>query len=165
MLDFTLHHQNPQGARNGTVTVRGRSFDTPVFMPVATQGSVKALTQAEVTGLGARIILGNAYHLYLRPGLRLLQQVGGLAAFMNWPGATLTDSGGYQVFSLAPLISVGEDGVSFRSHIDGSEHLLTPESATEIQHRHRGGHHHGLRSAGRLSRRPTGAGAGGDGAV
>ena len=114
--------------------VRGRTFETPVFMPVATQGSVKALTQAEVAGLGARIVLGNAYHLYLRPGLELLQRVGGLAAFMNWPGATLTDSGGYQVFSLAPLLNVSEDGVSFRSHIDGSEHLLTPESAIEIQH-------------------------------
>ena len=134
MLEYTLHHEDPCGARNGTVTVRRPSFETPVFMPVATQGSVKALTQAEVAGLGAKIILGNAYHLYLRPGLPLLQQVGGLSAFMNWPGATLTDSGGYQVFSLAPLLNVSEDGVSFRSHIDGSEHLLTPESATEIQH-------------------------------
>jgi len=134
MLDFTLHQQDPSGARNGTVTVRGRGFDTPAFMPVATQGSVKALTQAEVVGLGAQIVLGNAYHLYLRPGIGLLREAGGLAAFMRWPGATLTDSGGYQVFSLAPLLEVTEEGVSFRSHIDGSEHLLTPESATEIQH-------------------------------
>ena len=103
-------------------------------MPVATQGTVKAITQAELIGLGAQIVLGNAYHLYLRPGIELIRKYGGLAAFMRWPRATLTDSGGYQVFSLAPLIEVSEEGVSFRSHIDGSEHLLTPESATEIQH-------------------------------
>jgi len=134
MLDFRIQHTDPSGARAGTVAVRGRRFQTPVFMPVATQGSVKALTQAELVGLGAQIVLGNAYHLYLRPGIDLIQQVGGLAGFMNWPGATLTDSGGYQVFSLAPLLEVSEEGVSFRSHIDGSEHLLTPESAIEIQH-------------------------------
>ncbi len=134
MLDFTIHRQDPSGARTGTVVVRGRRFETPVFMPVATQGSVKALTQGELTGLGAQIVLGNAYHLYLRPGIELVRGVGGLAPFMHWPGATLTDSGGYQIFSLAPLIRVTEDGVSFRSHIDGSEHFLTPESATEIQH-------------------------------
>ncbi len=152
MLDFKIQHTDPSGARAGVVTVRGpcapaprepgsrpegrrdRRFQTPVFMPVATQGSVKALTQAELVGLGAQIVLGNAYHLYLRPGIELIQRVGGLAGFMNWPGATLTDSGGYQVFSLAPLLEVSEEGVSFRSHIDGSEHLLTPESAIEIQH-------------------------------
>jgi len=134
MLDFTIHHTDPSGARAGAVTVRYQRFETPAFMPVATQGSVKALTQAELVGLGAQIVLGNAYHLYLRPGLDLIQQTGGLAGFMNWPGATLTDSGGYQVFSLAPLLEVSDEGVSFRSHLDGSEHLLTPESAIEIQH-------------------------------
>ena len=134
MLNFTLHKTDPDGARVGTLTLRGRSFDTPVFMPVATQGSVKAISQSELSDLGARIVLGNAYHLYLRPGLELIHRVGGLAKFMNWEGATLTDSGGYQVFSLAPLLEVSEEGVSFRSHIDGSEHLLTPESATETQH-------------------------------
>jgi len=134
MFQFTIQHSEPTGARAGRVTVRGRSFDTPAFLPVATQASVKALTQAELTALGAQIVLGNAYHLYLRPGLDLLRKVGGLGPFMRWPGATLTDSGGYQVFSLAPLIDVSEDGVSFRSHIDGSEHLLTPESAIEVQH-------------------------------
>jgi queuine tRNA-ribosyltransferase len=133
MLHFAIDHTDPSGARAGTVTVRGRRFATPVFMPVATQGSVKAITQAELAGLGAQIVLGNAYHLYLRPGLGLIQRVGGLAAFMHWEGATLTDSGGYQVFSLAPLLEVSEEGVSFRSHIDGAEHLLTPESAIEIQ--------------------------------
>ncbi len=134
MLNFTIHQTDPSGARVGMVEVRGRRFETPVFMPVATQGTVKAITQGELAALGARIVLGNAYHLYLRPGLELIGRVGGLARFMNWDGATLTDSGGYQVFSLAPLIEVSEDGVSFRSHIDGSEHLLTPESAIEIQH-------------------------------
>ncbi len=103
-------------------------------MPVATQATVKAITQEELTHLGAQIILGNAYHLYLRPGLELIQQAGGLAAFMRWPGATLTDSGGYQIFSLAPLLEVSDDGVTFRSHIDGSEHFLTPEAAIQIQH-------------------------------
>ena len=134
MFEFTIDKTDPGGARAGRVCVRGHTFDTPAFMPVATQATVKALTQAELIGLGAQIVLGNAYHLYLRPGIDLIQQMGGLAAFMRWPGATLTDSGGYQVFSLAPLIEVSEDGVSFRSHIDGSEHLLTPESAIQIQH-------------------------------
>ncbi len=134
MFEFTIDKTDRGGARAGRVCVRGHTFDTPAFMPVATQATVKALTQAELIGLGAQIVLGNAYHLYLRPGIDLIQQMGGLAAFMRWPGATLTDSGGYQVFSLAPLIEVSEDGVSFRSHIDGSEHLLTPESAIQIQH-------------------------------
>ena len=134
MLGFTLQGTDPSGARAGVITVRGRSLPTPAFMPVATQATVKALTQAELARLGAPILLGNAYHLYLRPGIELIRRVGGLAAFMGWNGPTLTDSGGYQVFSLAPLIEVSEEGVSFRSHIDGSEHLLTPESAIEIQH-------------------------------
>lgn len=116
------------------MTVRGRAFDTPAFMPVATQGAVKALSEEEVAGMGAQIVLGNAYHLYLRPGIGLIQRVGGLASFMQWNGATLTDSGGYQIFSLAPLIEVTDEGVSFRSHIDGSEHFLTPEAAIHIQH-------------------------------
>ena len=132
-MDFTIERTDPNGARAGRITVRGHSFDTPVFMPVATQAAVKALTQAELRDLGARILLGNAYHLYLRPGVEVIQKAGGLARFMNWPGAALTDSGGYQVFSLAPLIEVSEQGVSFRSHIDGAEHFLTPESAVEIQ--------------------------------
>ena len=134
MLQFTVQQTDPSGARAGRVTVRGRGFDTPAFLPVATQASVKALTQEELVHLKSQIILANAYHLYLRPGLELIRQAGGLGPFRRWSGATLTDSGGYQVFSLAPLIDVTEDGVSFRSHIDGSEHLLTPESAIEIQH-------------------------------
>lgn len=134
LLQFTIQQTDPSGARTGRLAVRRQSFDTPAFLPVATQASVKAITQAELIQLGAQIVLGNAYHLYLRPGLELIQKVGGLGPFMHWPAATLTDSGGYQVFSLAPLIEVTEDGVTFRSHIDGSEHLLTPESATQIQH-------------------------------
>ncbi len=116
------------------MTVRGRAFDTPAFLPVATQASVKALSQPEVSHLGAQVILGNAYHLYLRPGIDIVRSAGGLGQFMCWPGATLTDSGGYQIFSLAPLIEVSDQGVAFRSHIDGSEHFLTPEAAVEIQH-------------------------------
>lgn len=134
MLQFTIQNTDPTGARAGRVTVRGQAFDTPAFLPVATQASVKALSQEEVLHLGAQIILGNAYHLYLRPGLDLVSRAGGLGGFMRWSGATLTDSGGYQIFSLAPLIEVSDDGVSFRSHIDGSEHFLTPEAAIEIQH-------------------------------
>jgi queuine tRNA-ribosyltransferase len=134
VLQFTAEAADPTGARVGRVTVRGRTFETPAFMPVATQGAVKALTQEEVRQLGGQIVLANAYHLYLRPGTSLIKEVGGLGRFMNWSGATLTDSGGYQVFSLAPLIEVGADGVTFRSHIDGSEHFLTPEAAIEIQH-------------------------------
>lgn len=134
MLHFTIEKTDPTGARAGRAEVRGHGFDTPAFVPVATQAAVKALTQEELTRLGAQIILGNAYHLYLRPGLATVQRAGGLAAFMRWPAATLTDSGGYQIFSLAPLIEISDDGVSFRSHLDGSEHFLTPESATEIQH-------------------------------
>lgn len=134
MLQFTTEATDPTGARAGRVTVRGRTFETPAFMPVATQGAVKALTQEEVRQLGGQIVLANAYHLYLRPGTGLVKKYGGLGRFMNWPGATLTDSGGYQVFSLAPLLEISDDGVSFRSHIDGSEHFLTPEAAIEIQH-------------------------------
>jgi queuine tRNA-ribosyltransferase len=134
VLQFTIQNTDPTGARAGRVTVRAQAFDTPAFLPVATQASVKALSQEEVLHLGAQIILGNAYHLYLRPGIDLVRRAGGLGAFMRWSGATLTDSGGYQIFSLAPLIEVSDDGVSFRSHIDGSEHFLTPEAAIEIQH-------------------------------
>lgn len=133
-LQFSMVARDPTSARLGLVTVRGKRFPTPAFMPVATQGSVKAVTQQELTVLGAQIILANAYHLYLRPGTVLLRRAGGVGAFMHWPYATLTDSGGYQVFSLAPLMEVNDDGVTFRSHLDGSEHLFTPESAIQVQH-------------------------------
>jgi len=102
-------------------------------MPVGTAAAVKALTQQALEELGASIILANTYHLYLRPGHELIRKLGGLHAFMSWRGAILTDSGGYQVFSLADLRKITDDGVRFRSHLDGSEHLLTPEKAVEIQ--------------------------------
>jgi queuine tRNA-ribosyltransferase len=102
-------------------------------MPVGTQASVKALTQEALEELGAEIILANTYHLYLRPGHELVRKLGGLHQFMSWPRAILTDSGGYQVFSLSALRKITDEGVRFRSHLDGSEHLLTPEKAAEIQ--------------------------------
>ena len=102
-------------------------------MPVGTQASVKALRQEDLEELGARIILGNTYHLFLRPGHELVRRMGGLHKFMSWNGAILTDSGGYQVFSLSELRKITDEGVRFRSHLDGSEHLLTPERAAEIQ--------------------------------
>src|ERR1700740_168468 len=102
-------------------------------MPVGTAASVKALTQEALEELGAEIILANTYHLYLRPGHELIRKLGGLHQFMSWPRAILTDSGGYQVFSLSELRRIPDEGVRFRSHLDGSEHLLTPEKAAEIQ--------------------------------
>jgi queuine tRNA-ribosyltransferase len=106
---------------------------TPVFLPVASQGTVKTLTPAEVKGLGIAMVLANTYHLYLRPGIGIIEKVGGLHKFMGWQWAILTDSGGYQIFSLARLRRVSDDGVIFRSHIDGSEHHLTPELVTGFQ--------------------------------
>jgi len=114
------------------VTARG-VVPTPVFLPVASQGAVKTLTPQEVKALGISMVLANTYHLYLRPGISVIEKVGGLHNFMGWEGAILTDSGGYQVFSLARLRRVGDDGVTFRSHIDGSEHHITPELAIQFQ--------------------------------
>jgi len=108
-------------------------IETPVFMPVGTQATVKTLNPEEVWDLGARIILSNTYHLYLRPGHDLVREAGGLHRFMNWNGAILTDSGGFQIFSLADLRKITEEGVHFRSHIDGSAHFLTPEKVMEIE--------------------------------
>jgi queuine tRNA-ribosyltransferase len=107
--------------------------ETPAFMPVGTAGTVKAVPQDVVEELGAQIILGNTYHLYLRPGHELVRKLGGLHKFMSWPRALLTDSGGFQVFSLSELRKVTEEGVSFRSHLDGTSHLFTPERSMEIQ--------------------------------
>jgi queuine tRNA-ribosyltransferase len=121
-------------ARLGKVHTAHGVIDTPVFMPVGTAGTVKAMKPEDVAKLGAQIILGNTYHLYLRPGHKLVEKLGGLHKFMNWPGPILTDSGGYQVFSLAHMRKMSEEGVKFQSHIDGSQHLLTPELSTEIQH-------------------------------
>ncbi len=120
-------------ARTGTLFTYHGPVDTPVFMPVGTQASVKALTPEELIRLGAQIILGNTYHLYLRPGHKLIKSLGGLHKFMNWHRPILTDSGGFQVYSLASFRKIEEEGAIFRSHIDGSLHKLTPELAIEIQ--------------------------------
>jgi queuine tRNA-ribosyltransferase len=120
-------------ARAGVLTLRRGVVHTPVFMPVGTQGTVKGLTPADVEAAGAEIVLGNAYHLYLRPGLATLERMGGLNRFMSWDRPILTDSGGFQVFSLAPSNEIDDDGVTFQSHIDGSRHRLTPERSIEIQ--------------------------------
>jgi queuine tRNA-ribosyltransferase len=122
-------------ARRGTLLTRAGAIETPAFMPVGTQATVKSLTPAEVRATGARLILNNAYHLYLRPGVELIEALGGVHRFQAWDGAILTDSGGYQIFSLSPLHKVTEDGLTFRSHIDGSEHFMSPEKAIDVQQR------------------------------
>jgi queuine tRNA-ribosyltransferase len=120
-------------ARRGTLTTAHGDVQTPCFMPVGTRGAVKAITHRDVEDLGAEIILGNTYHLHLRPGDDLIARAGGLHRFIGWPRPILTDSGGYQVFSLAARRKVTEDGVEFRSHLDGALHALSPEKATDIQ--------------------------------
>ncbi len=132
-FSFEITKTDPSGARRGRLTTPHGTVETPFFMPVGTQASVKALTQEALEDLGAEIILANTYHLYLRPGHELVRKLGGLHQFMSWPRAILTDSGGYQVFSLSALRKMTDEGVRFRSHLDGSEHLLTPEKAAEIQ--------------------------------
>lgn len=121
------------GARRGRITTPHGVIETPIFMPVGTKATVKAMTPEEVANLGAQIILSNTYHLYLRPGHELIAQAGGLHAFMNWNKPILTDSGGFQVFSLGDFRTIKEEGVYFNSHIDGSKHFLSPEKAVEIQ--------------------------------
>jgi queuine tRNA-ribosyltransferase len=130
---FEVTQTDPTGARRGKFSTPHGTFETPAFMPVGTAATVKGLTQDALEQLGARIILANTYHLCLRPGHELIRKLGGLHKFMSWPGAILTDSGGFQVFSLAELRKITDEGVRFRSHLDGSEHLLTPEKAAEIQ--------------------------------
>src|SRR3989339_76889 len=122
-------------ARLGKLHTTRGVIDTPVFMPVGTQGSVKTVSQQELEEMGAEIILGNAYHLYLKPGCELIEQAGGLHHFIGWKSPILTDSGGFQGFSLATLRRINENGVEFQSHIDGSRHVFTPESATDNQRR------------------------------
>ncbi|HUX13905.1 MAG TPA: tRNA guanosine(34) transglycosylase Tgt [Spirochaetia bacterium] len=120
-------------ARTGTLRLPHGSLPTPVFMPVGTAGTVKAIRHDELSHLGFRLILGNTYHLYLRPGTEVIDAFGGLHRFSGWPHNILTDSGGYQVFSLAPFRKIEEEGVYFRSHVDGSSHTLTPEKVVGIQ--------------------------------
>ncbi|MFC1551956.1 tRNA guanosine(34) transglycosylase Tgt [Candidatus Latescibacterota bacterium] len=122
------------GARAGILRTPHSVIETPVFMPVGTQATVKTMSQQELMEMDARIILGNTYHLYLRPGPELVRDAGGLHGFMGWKNSILTDSGGFQVFSLNDMRKITEDGVTFRSHIDGSSHLFTPESVMRIQH-------------------------------
>jgi len=120
-------------ARKGKLTTPHGEVETPVFMPVGTAATVKGVSQDLLEQLGVQILLGNTYHLYLRPGIDQIHQLGGLHRFMSWPRAILTDSGGFQVFSLSDLRKVTEEGVTFRSHLDGSSHFLSPETATEAQ--------------------------------
>lgn len=128
-----LHKDRSSRARLGKLTTFHGEINTPVFMPVGTQGTVKALSNSELKDTGAEIILGNAYHLYLRPGLDIIRKAGGLHKFMGWDRPILTDSGGYQVFSLATLRKLSDNGAEFSSHIDGSKHILTPEKVIDIQ--------------------------------
>ena len=128
-----LHHTAGSAARVGRLTLTHGEVATPAFMPVATHGSVKGLTPRDLGECGAEIVLANAYHLTLRPGAEVIARLGGLHAFMGWDGPILTDSGGYQVFSLATLARVREEGVDFRSHLDGSMHFLGPEEVVGIQ--------------------------------
>ncbi len=122
-------------ARRGRLTTPHGAVETPAFMPVGTLGTVKSLTPADLREIGAEIVLANTYHLFLRPGAPLIRELGGLHRFMAWDGPILTDSGGYQVWSLAALRTIREEGVRFRSHLDGgAEHLLTPELVVEVQH-------------------------------
>ena len=132
---FELQAQDARtGARAGLLHTPHGPVETPVFMPVGTQATVKSLTQQDLLSLDAPIILGNAYHLYLRPGHELIERAGGLHGFMGWPRGILTDSGGFQVFSLTDLAKITEEGVRFQSHLDGSSHLFSPERVMEIEH-------------------------------
>lgn len=134
MIKFeVLKKHSHSSARLGILETPRGKIDTPCFMPVGTQATVKALTRENLESIGAQIILGNTYHLYLRPGHDLIQSLGGLHKFMNWTHPILTDSGGYQVFSMNKLTKVTEEGVKFKSHIDGSSHFISPEKAVEIQ--------------------------------
>ncbi len=128
-----LQTDKESNARLGRMTTAHGEVRTPVFMPVGTQGTVKAMTPEWLKEAGAEIILGNTYHLYLRPGDELIREHGGLHRFMHWDRPILTDSGGFQIFSLGPLRKITEDGVQFQSHIDGSRHFISPERAIEIQ--------------------------------
>jgi queuine tRNA-ribosyltransferase len=130
---FTLHSVDPSGARCGRIETDHGPVETPAFMPVGTQGTVKSLSARDLEEIGASMILSNTYHLYLRPGEGLIEEAGGIHRFMGWKGPVLTDSGGFQVLSLADLRKTGDEGVEFKSHLDGSTHVLTPERVVDIQ--------------------------------
>ena len=134
MINFEIHKTSSEcRARAGTLTTPHGVIETPIFMPVGTAGTVKGVTPEHLKDCGARIILGNTYHLYLRPGMDVIRQFSGLHGFMNWNGPILTDSGGFQIFSLAKISKTTEQGFDFQSHIDGSRHIITPEDAVDIQ--------------------------------
>jgi queuine tRNA-ribosyltransferase len=134
MMEFQLRQRDRHSqARLGRLRTARGVIDTPIFMPVGSLGPVKGLEPEDLQNLGFRLLLNNAYHLYLRPGHKIIAELGGLHAFTGWPGAILTDSGGFQIFSLAKLCEVTDDGVTFQSHIDGSTHFITPETAIEIE--------------------------------
>jgi queuine tRNA-ribosyltransferase len=134
MIEFKVIKQHSHSAaRLGRLVTPHGEIQTPAFMPVGTQGTVKALSPEDVIQSGADIILGNTYHLYLRPGHEIIKSLGGLHRFMNWDKPILTDSGGFQVFSLKALAKITEEGVTFKSHIDGSTHFISPELSMEIQ--------------------------------
>lgn len=132
-MDFTVI-KNAREARAGTINLSGTLVETPVFMPVGTQGTVKAIDHLELEKIGYRLILGNTYHLYLRPGEEVIAHFDGLKNFMQWKHGLLTDSGGFQAYSLSALTKYLPEGVRFKSHLDGSEHLFTPEKVLDIQH-------------------------------
>jgi queuine tRNA-ribosyltransferase len=134
MFEFSLSASSGR-ARCGKLTTPHGDVETPAFMPVGTAASVKAVTPRDLNDVGAQIVLANTYHLMLRPGDALIAELGGLRAFTGWSGPYLTDSGGYQVFSLSGLRTLNEDGVRFQSHIDGTAHMLSPERAIEVQER------------------------------
>ena len=133
-IDFkVIKKDGASAARSGSLTTPHGRIDTPIFMPVGTQATVKAMTPEELREVGTQIILANTYHLYIRPGHELVARLGGLHAFMHWDGPILTDSGGFQVFSLGELRKISAEGVRFQSHLDGSPHVISPESAIAIQ--------------------------------
>ena len=135
MPEFGFLLQTNNGmARRGQLTTAWGVVETPVFMPVGTAATVKGMMPDSVAATGAQIILANTYHLMLRPGPERVSRLGGVRKMMGWNGPLLTDSGGFQVMSLGPLRHLTEDGVTFKSHLDGSKHYLTPERSTEIQH-------------------------------
>ncbi len=134
IMKFSVKHKDKNSkARYGLMKTGHGEVPTPVFMPVATQGTVKAISSQELVDCGVEMIISNAYHLYLRPGEEIIRKAGGLHKFMSWDRAVTTDSGGFQVFSLADLRKITEEGVEFQSHIDGSRHFFTPEKVVDFQ--------------------------------